>query len=331
MNVALLYDFEQIGHSQLLPQLANALRTMFSADAAIYPVAAEGECISNLPDLDFDVIVLLDALKAYFRHRLEFKGRPWVCLYSMCGSTMAQFRMRKADESGIRAIISNCANAVQQLNNVVPSLFFWPAVPTSGVRSADAPVGCVLPNVEDRDFCLMDAAAKVYGEEFNQQRAKRKLSLFLPAIISSALTDTAGLSSNLMTFCEMHNFSSVYDESAAWDLRYYIPAPRLTDYRLGVVPPDILRACAYGIKPLLIYHKVLEPLQPYVTMYTSWDAYTAALRELFTTGEVAAAKVPRLPDNLIPLVGELASAIATAYHRDNFDKVWKRETANAEP
>lgn len=309
MEILVLHDLEQLGHCDMIAEMRVALPQMPAfRDASVQLDYADDANLELIEKERYDAVILMDALQFYFRHRLRFQGRPWFCLVAFAGSTPLEFKKVNLPDSGIHAVLSNCLPLVSQVGSVIPSSFCWQ--PRALVSDVDPSVdrksiGCVLPNVADRDFCLLDRVVTAY---------RHVPGAVAPAIF---LSDSAKgqVPESLREF--VFRYKHDLQRQCFNGLRYYVPAPRLTDYRSGVVPPDLVQAMAYGIRPLCIYHRVLAPLEPYLQMYRSLDEYDAAVAAAISTGTVPGYEFPlkSLESVMLASANTLAHTIATAYQR----------------
>lgn len=252
MNILLLYSAERTGDSladELAAKLPNAARE------SSHPVEIT-TCNTDVPEeLDKlepdthrpDLVVVLESLDAYISHRLRIGGRPWVVIvsftfddvYTLFNSTIP------STETGIDAYISNSQVFLRNMSTLTPSRFFWRPVPELELGKKGTRIGTVIDNVFDRDFSLVDYALTVL-----EAHGKKDMA----AVYVHPRVDVDRLPGRLPKYARVYE-----DPSVPWtDLLYYLPAPRITDMRGGVVPPELPKALAYNCNPFSMAHSALD-------------------------------------------------------------------------
>jgi hypothetical protein len=248
VSILIMYSAERVGDS-LVEYICNSFTEMGGASC---------ECVnSDLPEVlntldpernKPDIVLVLESMDAFISHRLRIGGRPWVLaasftfddVYTLYSNTMA------ITEIGIDAFVSNCAVFLKNMTAMIPSNFCWRPVTKVPSGPHGVLIGTVLDNLLDRDFSLVDHAFKVL--EANDLNSKA-------VVYCHRRIDRDRLPERLAKYA--------VDKFAAdsWhSLKYYLPAPRITDLRGGVVPPEILKALAYGCHPLCFGHNALPAL-----------------------------------------------------------------------
>lgn len=271
MEWLLAYSSEQTGHTGLAEALAASLGARLLntdlSDAA-------------WPDEAPDALLLLNGLQWYLHNRLSLRGRPWVCAASYCFEDLRQLIELNANisDTGVHVLFHNCAEFMRRVSAAMPARFCWQPlsrVPVAREREREpglCTVGTVLPNVMDRDFSqvlytyqafLRAGAAErfvVYGRPNERMR--------LPEELRPALR--------------------VYEDMVdAFDqLDYFVPAPRVNDYRIGIVPSEVVWAAHCGCVPLLIYHPLMGVLERVgFTLEKSLRAYDTTINLVLTRDE----------------------------------------------
>jgi len=253
METLILYSSERVGDT-----LAEELLACFPATQVDQTTATlvDSDSQKQLDELDPekyqpDIVVVLESLDAYISHRLRIGGRPWVLVasftfddvYSLYSNTLS------LPELGIDAFVSNCQTFLKNMTSMIPSRFCWrpvPTLPLAEERGRD--IGLVLNNLLDRDFALVDHAAKVLkGAGLDD-----KLAVYYHDRV-----DKDRLPGRVRDYA----ISYSGDGAQQWSmLKYFLPAPRITDLRGGVVPTEILKALAYGCHPITMVHNALPSL-----------------------------------------------------------------------
>ena len=269
----ILYDSNQLDWSWWsgLPDWLKAL----DVDAHAFDVAA-GAYDPETSDAASGII-LLDATEYFLANRLKLSGRAWVCLCSWCYDSIYPIgkSLLPVTELGVHAVVSNCKVFIEQVSTMVPPMFcwhpyepaLWQAKPTA--NTIIPAIGAVLPNVADRDFCLLERARSVLASLGAENRLlvalQREKDL---DSLPGSLKRVAASGQPVMAFQE---------------LLAVVPAPRLTDYRTGVVPPELCLATALGIPVVGIQHPAIEPLSKYqgtlCRSLTAFDELIAALAD----------------------------------------------------
>jgi len=305
MRTALVYSESQLGFDPAVQEFLEALFSNYHFKSVSEVIKADdGKGIIEA----CDVIILIDSLEWYLANKLKIKGRPWVCMLSFCFEPNITLMTNPINETGIAVVISSCAHFVNQVSHVLPAMFAWRPVPSNASPSKFEPeiIGCVLPNTFDRDFCLLDMAAKIKDSLCSETKFE----------IFAREDDKYKLPASLEIY--RHTYPPGEEAKAYQSIKFYIPAPRITDYRVGIVPPEIIRACTYGCQPLLIYHPALAPLQACVNpMFTSIKDYKARLNEVFTwkPGEKLNIVSTSIPKEMKPTAESLVNTVALAHQR----------------
>jgi hypothetical protein len=125
----------------------------------------------------------------------------------------------------------------------------------------DAEFRCIVPTVEDRDFSLVAYVADKLPDN--------------TAVYLSSEANYDRLPEALMPFTRVYEPDEehiLYSGALA-----YLPAPRVLDYRLGVIPIEILQAAMAGTLPILVNHTVLSPLARWLPIEQSLTSITSTL------------------------------------------------------
>lgn len=257
MNILVLHSSQQMGPDPVV----GAICQEFSGQAGNKVVAVDvDDDVRPVSQTEFNLVVILSALDWFLRERLAIGGRFTACAASFgLDDFLSLMRVNlQLHELGLKAVYSNCAQGVRQVTAAVPVKFVYKPVTVlkpPPLTPANPPVvfGTVLPNVADRDFSQVkwtrDFVKKNNGSDFKIYISKSE-KMRLPADLEE---------------CAVRVTDNVFQYFGA--VKYFVPAPRITDYRAGVIPPEIIQAMASGSKPLLIGHpnirlleKDIEPL-----------------------------------------------------------------------
>lgn len=232
LQIKLAFEkIEEISQVELIPD--TALHARFET--------------SGLPDS----LLVLNALESYMGWRFSIPGRPWVCVASFCYAdlyTLYRGSVR-LDETGINMVLTNCSYYVERASVAVPAkLCYSPVYPFRLLQDSDnKSIGTVLPNVVDRDFSLV---SWVY-EKVKQRGMEDRFVIF-----QEYNGDSSRLPGDLHKVTKVNNYPDIY-----------VPAPRITDYRSGVLPFELIQAWYTGCRTLVAFHPILEPLN--LKMYGS--------------------------------------------------------------
>lgn len=295
MKVLLLYSSRNSGPDPVIPELFKAL----GGDGAMFDICEN----LPIPDGEFDITIAYNALEWYAAHRLILPSRSWNCVLSFCFADLTTLLRLNAvvPESGVQLVITNCSEFVRQISAIVPSQFsFKPLVsclPTESQRT----FGCVLPNVEDRDFSQL-----IWTFNFLEELQKP-----FTACICLAESEKRRLPAGLQRYILRIPDDSLF--RAFGSIKYFVPAPRITDYRGGIIPPEIIEAAAAGSVPLIIKHPLLESISSLIPMYESLTLYEEQLRFLMEEGTVVD-KI-NLPSSFAPAPKDIALMITRAHVR----------------
>lgn len=229
-------------------------------------------------------IILIDCITEYLANRLKVIGRPWVCaISSVFADLYALYRTGLTfGEMNIHYIISNCQVFVDKFPEF--SRFSYRIFTSEKLGSLDEDrfdlrlFGCRVPNVEDRDWCLVYMVKGVVPSDmhvFVDERHQR-----LPKTLDDVCEIGVGFSSPL------------------W--RAYIPAPRITDYRAGVIPYEILDQLGMRFPVITIDHQVLRPIAPYIYAARNMKEFSEFLDLAIKDPSSFVVGRPRVPAEFTP-------------------------------
>ena len=308
MNILIVHSTEQWGHDNVLGPFIDCLATppsYITSKANFITLDADENEVVDLSDVVFDVVLCINAMPWYLKNRTAFKGRPWVGTISFAAHDLHEFlrNINAATDLGINAMFTNCANFVKQCSAVWPVAFtlrpsVYTAVPQKE-RKRRAKFGSILPNIVDRDFSQIELTIRYlkelnYKDEFAlwiHEDEKRKLPEGLEevALVGEDLTSLYGI------------------------IDYIIPAPRISDLRIGTPPSEVLEAVARGCKPLLFTNPRVNALDKYVSPhFTSLSSYKDAIKSILAGNHII-----ELQDvtALLPVPAVVSAQIWTAYVR----------------
>lgn len=232
-------------------------------------------------------IILIDCITEYLANRLKVIGRPWVCaISSVFADLYALYRTGLTfGEMNIHYIISNCRVFVDKFPEF--SRFSYRIFTPKELGSLEEDnsdhfdlrvFGCRVPNVEDRDWCLVYMVKGVVPSDmhvFVDERHHR-----LPNTLDDIVVTGIGLSSPL------------------W--KAYIPAPRIIDYRAGVIPYEILDQLGRRVPVITIDHQVLRPITPYIYAARNMKEFSGFLDSAIQDPSGFAGGRPSVPAEFTP-------------------------------
>lgn len=238
-------------------KLVQHIKECFESVEGITSVCLIHSSRFELPEVsDFDaspdILLVLNALEYYMANRLSIPGRPWICAASFCYAdlyTLYRGNVRLSD-TGINAILTNCAPYVEQASSIVPTkLCYSPVLPMifDELKAKPQTIGTFLPNVQDRDFSFL---CWIY-EKLKQREMEDRFVIFKHFYPGDADDRMHQLPGNL-------NYTETFDLELP---AIYIPAPRITDYRAGVLPVELIQAWYSGCRPLVPFHPNIAPLK----------------------------------------------------------------------
>jgi len=281
--------------------------------APVWPAASMADTFASGGELER--VILLDCLETYLENRLKVKGRPWVCLISSVFVDLysAYRTSLKAGEMNVHAIFSNCdtfvKNAQKQLNmrssgedaEIDIRFSYRPVAPRE--LTPEYAFACSVPNVEDRDWSLAQIVADAV-----RGKAVGPMAVCLP--------DEASNRNSVPIVGERSPLGGSYvlcrDDV---DARYYVPAPRITDYRVGAIPHEMLSIMASGGIMLAVKHPVLTEVLPFLLGFDSLKALSEFLRSRSAKeiGEKSAdVAVSPLPEKFAPSIFDFAAEMDAA-------------------
>ena len=257
-NILLVYSTKSMGYDPVIPALVGNLG---EHNVVVGDMDDRGFKIEQDPT-EYELVLTLDASLWYFRNRLAIRGQFMACLASFCMSDLYQLLQQESlSDLGVNAVFTNCYAFSQQVKPGIPVIYTWkPVVPV--LPDLDAPksfpFGAIIPNVADRDFSLVAVVAKWV-------RANGKgipFPIFMPD------SERTRLPSQLEEFRVPVGPGQLF---TCWTyIKNYIPATRITDYRGGIIPVELLQAALSGVPPVIIAHPIVAPLGGTIEpLYTS--------------------------------------------------------------
>jgi len=247
-NVLLVYSTKNIGYDPVIPALRDRL---IGHEVTIGDMDDRGFKIERDPT-EYALVITMDASLWYFRNRLAIRGRFMACLASFCmGDLYHVLQQEDLAGLGVNVVFTNSYAFSQQIKPGIPVIYTWkPVVPVPPDPKADKsfPFGTIIPNIADRDFSLVSVVAKWV-------KANGK-GISFPIFIPES--ERARLPASLEEFRVPVGPSQLF---TCWTyLKNFVPATRITDYRGGVIPVELLQAAISGVPPVVISHPIVAPL-----------------------------------------------------------------------
>lgn len=216
-----------------------------------------------------EIIILFDCIEDYLANRLHVRGRPWVCAVSTVFADLySTYRTGlSADEMNIHLILSNCQTFVDNSKGLAKFLNpIWHLEITDPFPVPDHnPIcmfSCNVPNIEDRDWSLV--------KYISERTEKNRLP---PVIIGRNLGSGQEIPS------VRGNPLGLEERSTFVPGHFEVIAPRITDYRAGVIPYEIMVHLQFGRRVLACKHQILEPVLPYLHIFESLKELDLLLRD----------------------------------------------------
>lgn len=271
MKTLIVYSQTQFGFDPVLPALLEALRNtgVNYSEASTIDADAHDGLPSHLVEVEFDAVICMDAIHWFFQNRTMLLGRPWVCVIAFSMRDVMELRhsISKSLELGIHAIFTSSVHFVSDTSAIHPTVYarrpssIWTWQKPTIDRKWVSVFGCVLPNIEDRDFSqLLYVSERIKDPE----ELKIYVDVHEKQELPEALRQHRAYAENLFGH---------YD-----DFAYYIPAPRITDYRIGHPPYEILEAIERGCQPILVRHPIIPTLHELVSpQFNSLNDLDAAI------------------------------------------------------
>jgi hypothetical protein len=265
-NVLLVYSTKNMGYDPVIPALRDRLG---GHNVVIGDMDDRGFKIERDPT-EYDLVITMDASLWYFRNRLAIRGRFMTCLASFCmGDLYHVLQQEDLAGLGVNVVFTNSYAFSQQIKPGIPVIYTWkPVVPVPSDPKADKsfPFGTIIPNIADRDFSLVSVVAKWV-------KANGK-GISFPIFIPES--ERARLPVSLEEFRVPVGSSQLF---TCWTyLKNFVPATRITDYRGGVIPVELLQAAISGVPPVVISHPIVAPLGGTIEpLYSSMTQLRSAL------------------------------------------------------
>ena len=248
MNILLVYSTRNMGYDPVVTAIRDQLK---DHEVVIGDMDDRGFKIERDP-VEYDLVITLDASLWYFRNRLAIRGSFMSCLASFCMADLYHILQQDSlSDLGVGAVLTNSYAFSQQIKPGIPVIYTWkPVVPILPDANAPKsfPFGTIIPNIADRDFSLVAVVAKWV-------KANGKgipFPIFVPE------SERARLPASLEEFRVPVGPSQLF---TCWTyLKNFVPATRITDYRGGVIPVELLQAALSGVPPIVISHPIVAPL-----------------------------------------------------------------------
>ena len=309
MNILLVHASANTGCDPAWPALAAAFRagghSVMAQDASDRTFRIERDPVV------YDLVLTLDASLWYLHNRLAIQGSYVAMLASFCmGDLYHLIQQDDLRALGVRAIFTNCYAYSQQASPETPVFYVWkPIVVAPSAAQAEElfPFGTVVPNVADRDFSLVQFVV----DWLKKTEPRTIFPIFVPD--SERMRLPAGLESHRVPTEPTLLFSRW---TKLWN---YIPAVRITDYRAGIIPTELVQSVAADVPPVIIAHPIVMPLSGTVTPIF---ASLKQLREALTAGlqGKSMAQIHIKPE-LLPTPEKFVAQVLLAYksRRDDAD------------
>lgn len=260
MNCLFVHDPEQ-GHSHHIQEMVEVFNNRFKTNMLVIDVNDEND---KLPTGVVDVVILWCAVRWWKRVKTQIGGRPWVCAISWCFDDLIDMTtpgMGQVD-AGIHNVICNCKQYVTQASAAFSASFAL--APVFDIPNQKPPrylFGTVLPNIKDRDFSQLLLTQRFIEKHYGKDEVNKKMlvvvkpgeTMRLPEELDAAICPLSDDSYGMM--------------------RYFIPVPRITDYRGGVMPPELLQAVHCGAIPLMIRHPAIPDKLKGMRLFSSVKQY----------------------------------------------------------
>lgn len=309
MNLLVLYSSAELGHDPMLKVLNDELVAVLQKGKSDdKPVAVFHDVVNDVkPELlgggcNFDAVIVISALDWYISRRLMIKGRYWMCMVAFgLADIVPLIRLNlSAPDTGIKTLFTNCAEFVKQASAAIPVRFTWkPALPPSS-PCQDLTFGSVLPNVLDRDFSQFKWTADFLEAAGHGDKLKLYVSK------DEKMRLPAGLEKYIVKVEPLDVFGR-YSR-----IKYFVPVPRILDYRGGVLSPEVIQAAHNGCQPMLIFHPLLAKMESSFTLFRSLTAYGEGLTAALNGDDAVTVS---LTQEMCPAPKTLAEQIGVAYTR----------------
>ena len=228
---------------------------------------------------EWDIVIPFDSmLTQYVESRASFKGRPWVLSTVYRGSDIIRCHEKFGPNPmdwGVNALMVSSPHYVTAMPSLSNAIFCWrPEHPDGWVKGEDFEkrkylFGSVVDKVEDQDFCLAARVARKYYDQYVLFVGSEEEKEALPA--------------------EVKEFAVIRTKETGQgysQFSFYVPTPRVTDCRCGMVPYEYIQAMMNGCWPLLISHPSIKPLEAVLGSYQSLNGFDSMLE---SAGQLRAA------------------------------------------
>lgn len=294
MSVLVVYSSSQNGYDPVVPSLCNFFDGV--------PLNVDFFDASVL-EKSYDMVLIIDCVDWYMGNRLKLQGRPWICLAAFQFATLTTFLVNNVPDSGIDFFISNCKTFIDQVSNTLPALFSYKPVVRRKLFGSDRQlIGTILSNVEDRDFSML---ARAYAQISRVTDAAKRFAIFLPDTNKMALP-AVFKSANVVVY----DSDNLYWHHAS-TLRAAVLTPRVTDYRSGILPPELISWQEMGIEVTGIHHQAISRLDQLMNMPRTLTDFDTHIDEILNGSD---SFTSQLPPELRPSVADFGKLILDAKH-----------------
>jgi len=230
-----------------LIELKQALAEVADAELAVFP----REELTG----EFDLVLPLDEMLINFHNmRSRIAGRfQSIGLSFKFGPLYRYFQYTNGLlDSGLAALICNCPSFVRRIGGALPAVFSYRPLATAKpfLASSQRHFVSVIDEVADQDFAL---AARVAGE-VEKHKMQDDYRIYC---CSNDLEKLPSAVRQCAVSCDLAKEPDLYAEGGA-----YIPTPRVTDYRGGVVPAEYFKALKWNRRPIFPGHQLLHETFP---------------------------------------------------------------------
>jgi len=298
-NVLIVYSTKNMGYDPVIPALCARLAG-YTVDVG--DMDDRGFKIEHNPR-EYDLVLTLDASLWYFRNRLAINGRFMTCLASFCmGDLYHVLQQEDLAGLGVCAVFTNSYAFSQQIKPGIPVVYTWkPVVPVLPDANAEKsfPFGTIIPNIADRDFSLVAVVAQWVKANGN--------GISFPIFVPDS--ERTRLPASLEEFRVPVGPSQLF---TCWTyLKNYVPATRITDYRGGIIPVELVQAAVSGVPPVVISHPIVAPLGGTIEpLYSSMMQLRAALSAGLAGKRMAEI---RLKSELLPSAEQFMGQVMMAF------------------
>lgn len=274
MRILIAFSGDLLGYDPVITAIMDEFRTVDSFHQLdVVDVCRPVEQLMPVLTKDHDMVILMNATAWYLKNRLALSGRFKTFLFSFCMEDFLALLQTQTSPQDLmlHGIFTNGEVFMKNVSAAIPARFQWKPCATvdlSNRLESELVLGTVLPNVLDRDFSQLVLTIEALTPE-----TANKFKIFLAA------DEKMRLPGALEPFAVRVPRETLFTCYTLFT--HFIPAPRITDYRVGILPAEYMQAIISGCRPMLFHHPLTIGLESIVRpIFRSLVSYEKAVLDV---------------------------------------------------